>query len=734
MRTPSTTASDFDSCRGRSACARRVAFLPFLGSLAVFLVILAGARPAQAEITHKLDSSFSPGVFPAAVAVDKQSGSVYVRDFISGKIVKYGPTGAPQNFSALGKNEIAVPCGEKCNQIAVDNSGGPNQGVIYVSSNVSSLTTGNRQVFVYLPNGEQADSIKNWSVTQRDRSHPYCGVATDAFGGVYVGHVQGMERSDVTPKANGASYVDRFAPGKWVSLANEEHKVWPVVQTMWGLTPEPNGGTCLVSANSLGDLYYSFFTEYFSKHTVSLAQHGAFNGLPGPAVTTVDAGSTDWAVDNTTNDVYFDHESEVVRKSKSGEVRESFGSGDLIASYGVAVNATSGTVYVADLFGGDVKIYKAVVTPDITGVTAAARPTTAAVMAHLDLAGAGEITECKVEYGTSSGYGSSAACTPSTPYTLAKDVSVQLAGLTKETTYHYRVVAKNTNGTNRSSDRTFKTHNVGAVTADAPTDVTQTSATLHGTFDGGTADAPPTISAGNSFYYFEWGQTTEYGSTTSAAPGVDAGAAAELVHVSAPITGLSTYLPTSDPYHFRLVVTNSFGTTKGPDRTFFSAPPDVPGISQSAASGVTTAEATLGASINPGGGATVYFFEYGSDSSYGSSTLSGDPLGGDHEDHSVSAPLSGLQPGATYHFRVVASNFGGTSHGPDQVFTTEAAPSPPIESAPLTPAVPQAPPPAEGQQRKTQAKKCRKGFVKRHGKCRKKNTKHRRNHRNHGNG
>ena len=34
------------------------------------------------------------------------------------------------------------------------------------------------------------------------------------------------------------------------------------------------------------------------------------------------------------------------------------------------------------------------------------------------------------------------------------------------------------------------------------------------------------------------------------------------------------------------------------------------------------------------------------------------------------APIAGLQPGTTYHFRMVASDASGTTYGPDMTFTT----------------------------------------------------------------
>ena len=36
---------------------------------------------------------------------------------------------------------------------------------------------------------------------------------------------------------------------------------------------------------------------------------------------------------------------------------------------------------------------------------------------------------------------------------------------------------------------------------------------------------------------------------------------------------------------------------------------------------------------------------------------------------SVSTEIAGLLPDTTYHFRVIAVNFSGAAHGPDQTFT-----------------------------------------------------------------
>jgi hypothetical protein len=268
------------------------------------------------------------------------------------------------------------------------------------------------------------------------------------------------------------------------------------------------------------------------------------------------------------------------------------------------------------------------------------------------------------------------AGSPSGPGTTP--MSVMVSGLTPETVYHFRVVAKNPQGTSPGKDETFTTPKaVNAVVGEEATNLRPTSVTLNGSYDGSTSDAPPVIE-GHS-YYFEWGPTIAYGNKTAAPPGTPMAAQAGTVHVSADIEGLSTYLPTSLPYHFRLVVTNATGTTVGPDTTFLPAPPDLPQIADIAADEITPTTASLAATINPGNGPTTYLVEYAPDLSYGFSTPDSEPIGSDETAHPVNASLSGLTPGTLYHFRIVAVNFGGTSQSADQTFATPDAPE--IESS-----------------------------------------------------
>src|SRR5918994_3887696 len=105
-----------------------------------------------------------------------------------------------------------------------------------------------------------------------------------------------------------------------------------------------------------------------------------------------------------------------------------------------------------------------------------------------------------------------------------------------------------------------------------------------------------------------------------------------------------------------------------------------PAATTGPASGVGRSAATLNGTVNPGGAATSWHFEYGTTTAYGLPSGGGD-AGAGSADVPVSMQVSGLSAGTTYHFRVVATNADGTVTGADGTFRTAAGPSLPSISA-----------------------------------------------------
>ena len=113
--------------------------------------------------------------------------------------------------------------------------------------------------------------------------------------------------------------------------------------------------------------------------------------------------------------------------------------------------------------------------------------------------------------------------------------------------------------------------------------------------------------------------------------------------------------------------TTTLGTTRGPDQTFVAASP--PTISGVRPSDVGETGATLNARIDPVGFPTKYRFEYGPTTSYGQVSPPGEgSVGEGHGPVPVSQQITGLEPGVTYHFRVVATNQWGTEVTDDSTF------------------------------------------------------------------
>src|SRR6185312_7568487 len=85
----------------------------------------------------------------------------------------------------------------------------------------------------------------------------------------------------------------------------------------------------------------------------------------------------------------------------------------------------------------------------------------------------------------------------------------------------------------------------------------------------------------------------------------------------------------------------------------------------------------LHGTVNPEGHDTTYFFKYGLTTSYESTPTPSQKVVSLSAAEGVSASLSGLAPGTTYHFQLVAENSSGTVHGADETFTTASPPGAP---------------------------------------------------------
>ena len=285
----------------------------------------------------------------------------------------------------------------------------------------------------------------------------------------------------------------------------------------------------------------------------------------------------------------------------------------------------------------------------VTGPATSVTPTSATLNGTVDPNG--RETTWYFEYGTSTSYGSKTAEKNAGAGTSTVSVAGPVSGLTRGRLYHYRLVATSDAGTSRGADQTFSTIGPPTVVTGSASSIAPTSARLNGTV---------TPNGQSTSWYFDFGTTSSYGSRT---PVRNAGSGTSAVNVSEALTRLRT----TTTYHYRLVATNASGTVVGSDRSFTTSLP--PAVRTGAAQAVGATTATAVGSVDPRGRATTWYVEYGTSTGYGSRTARRSAGSGSGA-RSVGVSLTGLTPGTTYHYRVVATSDAGTGRGADVAFTT----------------------------------------------------------------
>jgi hypothetical protein len=315
----------------------------------------------------------------------------------------------------------------------------------------------------------------------------------------------------------------------------------------------------------------------------------------------------------------------------------------------VAVNVHAHRVYVVlrgiraiAAFGPDVLI------PSVRTFNASnVRGTRAVLNGAVNLEGT-VLTECKFEIGATESYGGTVPCAQAVPPdSEAHAVSAEAAGLVPgHTTYHYRLVAANSNGSAASADRTFTTAELAV--SEPASSVSYSSATLNGV-------AWPE-GAQLSECRFEWGLTTQAGFEHSDLDCVPSAALIDPDFAAHPVTAALQGLKANTPYKFRLMTNGPAGASTGVTRVFTTL--GGPEISEVRARGASSGSVVLEAKINPSGFPTSYRFEWGTGVGYGSLVPAEfEPTIGAGPDPSrVAVNLSGLAPATRYHYRVMARN------------------------------------------------------------------------------
>jgi phosphodiesterase/alkaline phosphatase D-like protein len=307
-----------------------------------------------------------------------------------------------------------------------------------------------------------------------------------------------------------------------------------------------------------------------------------------------------------------------------------------------------------------------VVTNDAPGTIT---QTSVAMKGHVNNEGAAAGSACKfvIEKEATPGVIAEPACDV-TPVTGSTDTAVEATatGLEANTKYVYRVIATSSGGTSTGApDQPAQTlPNTPVVTNDAPGTITQTSVAMKGHVNNEGAAAG---SACKFVIALESAPATPIAQPNCNVNPVT-GSTATAVEATA--SGLSA----NTKYVYRVIATNSGGTTTGtPDQKLTTVVNAPAAITTAGATAITQTAATLAGTVNPNSGnVTACKIEYGTSTGYGSQAGCASLPGSGSSPVAVSASLSGLTANTTYHFRLVATNAGGTTNGSDQTFTTLA--------------------------------------------------------------
>jgi streptogramin lyase len=678
---------------------------PTLTIAAALCVLALNAAAAQAAIGPI--GSFGntgPGALtvPTSIAVDQNSGDVYVADAEGNRIVQYDASGTfiltfgrevnktkvtekqeGKTISEAEENLCAAASADEC-QAGTEGSGAGqlnHPAAVAVAQNTDDVYVGdpaNARVEKFDSSGGYISQIE--SGVGSTPPFEVGGLGVDLKGNLYIVETNQFEVLKLDPSG---AYS--------------------------GITFRGNSGISFLfpSSVAIDQNGFVYLTQSFGYHVVKLSPSGsALSQLTVPTGGHAEQGV---AVDLSTGDVFTidekatESEPEVIEYNSVGEQLAVIPT----ASTGqIAYDAADGRLYQVDRESNEVSIYGTFPTPvaeapAISGESASGFGLTSATISAqvdpnlLD-------TTYEFQYGTEPSL-ARAVSVPVTPADigsgfLPRPVEADLSGLQQSTTYYYRVLARNSFG----ASGTTTTGPTRAFTTLAPTPSVTTGDTSEVTFDSATLTGvvtPGSVGAASDTkwcFQYGTGASSEYNLGSAPLLPGDAGQGTAAIPVSVDLTGLQG----GATYRYRLVAVNSLGlgltsTACGSEggheadgsEGMFTTPISLPGplASTGGASAVSENAAVISGTVDPQGFRTTYEFQVGIDTSYGAQVFG--EAGEGSESRPVGVSLQYLQPGTTYHYRLVAISPGGTSYGADATFTTSVFVTAALSAPAATPLV-----------------------------------------------
>jgi hypothetical protein len=505
---------------------------------------------------YTLESSFGEagsgdGQFELAehsgIAVNETTHDVYLADTGNHRVVQFGADGT--FIRAFGAAELTSPL-----FIAIDNSGGASDGSVYVADTANSKVTKFEADGTLVAGWGTGGQLSGGNGKEfGEFTGGIMGIAVDGAGSLFV--LAGNE-----PPGHLFEFSEA---GAFVDEA-----MTPRGSSPRGLAVHPNGDLFKVN----GDLSVEKFEP---------------TGLGGDIGQVDDAkATTGLAVDPSSGDLFIDLGGSVnlYAFGPSGEVlpgpcvpaifdgcppTSSFGDEALDLGAGLAVDGSTGILYVADFGVGEILVFTKVVFPDVSTLAATDLTATSATLNGTISADEGPDATCLFEYTTQEAFNAegfegalTAPCDPAGPFTGngIEAVSAEVDELSSGTEYVFRIVGSNVNGSSEGDELSFKTLGP-SVSLGSASNVTATGALISGEINPNGEATSFVV----QYVTDEQFQIDGYDEAQSApASPREVGSGTEAVKVAQQLLGLTP----DTTYHFRLVATNTTATGAGPDRTF----------------------------------------------------------------------------------------------------------------------------------------------------------------------
>jgi DNA-binding beta-propeller fold protein YncE len=516
----------------RSVSSRRCVVV---STFVVFGLLGLSAAPTFALTTYRFDGQLAPpsGAFEGSL----EGGSVAVNDFNGDAYVAEG-NGVVDIFDSsrtqVGSlDSSTTPAGSfggsSVPRVAANNA----TGEVYV------LDPRDNVVDVFDATGTYLCQITGSSTPSASECNGPTGSATPAGGfsspsGITVDQATG----EVYVSDPRNSVVDIFSTSgaylRQISLTSIPSGFEQEVGTV---AVDDFNGRVYVPDSRPGVVYeFDAAGDYITTWTGSNTPEGSFGTV------------VSLAVDNATGTIYVtaefeEHSATDVFDSSAEYVTQFSHSYD--NPKGTAVDQASGNVYVSE--NGPTVVYilgPQITLPDVvTGSVSSLSLQSVTLNGTVNPDGAGPAT-CQFVWGTTTSFGNVAPC--SEPVAEGKSpvaVHADLSGLQPDTTYHYRLEATNTSGTNPgevAQDGEFTTPGPPVILNDSSSNVASASATLNAGIE---------LHRVSTTYYFQYGTSTGYGADVPASPGVPLGSGENEVEVSQHLQGLSA----GTTYHYRVV-------------------------------------------------------------------------------------------------------------------------------------------------------------------------------------